>query len=353
MDVAVLGTGRLGRFRTSWLAAHPDVERVWIGSRDPSRAKALAAEIGARGGSVDDVLAQELDAAVVSSSTDQHAPQVATAIERGVPTLCEKPLALTLEETEELVQGVERASGFLQVSFQRRFDPGFAALRAAIADGSIGTVYSVRLNSHDHEPAEARFIATSGGIFRDLHVHDFDVARWLTGAEVQEVYAVGAVRKWPQYGEAGDVDTAAVLLTMDDGTPIVLSGTRHDPRGYDFRAEVFGSRETLTAGLDWRTPLTSVEASAPALGRDPYRGFFDRFAGAFEAEMQAFVDAVQRGGPSPCPARDALEALRVAVACERSWRERRPVRPGDVVSDSAPVQVAGGRSSNEVRGPEE
>jgi myo-inositol 2-dehydrogenase / D-chiro-inositol 1-dehydrogenase len=332
MDVAVLGTGRLARFRAKWLAAHPDVDRVWIGSRDVARAESLAAEVGGRGGTISEVLEQNLGAAVVSSSTDQHAPQVSACIARGLPTLCEKPLAMTLEQTQALVNEVEAARGFLQVSFQRRFDPGFAALRTAIASGSIGTVYHVRLNSHDHEPAEARFIATSGGIFRDLLVHDFDIARWLVGCEVHEVYAVGTVRKWQQYADAGDVDTANVLLTMTDGTPIMLSGARHNPRGYDFRAEVFGSSDTLTAGLDWRTPLNSVEADAPRLGSNPYSGFFDRFGGAFEVEMQAFMEAVQAGKPSPCSASDALEALRIAVACDCSLQLGTSVKLSDVVN---------------------
>jgi myo-inositol 2-dehydrogenase / D-chiro-inositol 1-dehydrogenase len=335
MDVAVLGTGRLARFRATWLAAHPDVDRVWIGSHDLARAESLAAEIGGRGGSVTDVLAQDLGAAVVSSSTDRHAAQVSAYIARGVPTLCEKPLAMTLGQTLALANEAEARTAFLQVSFQRRFDPGFAALRAAIASGSIGTVYTVRLNSHDHEPAEARFIASSGGIFRDLLVHDFDVARWLIGGDVREVYALGTVRHWQRYADARDVDTANVLLTMNDGTTIMVSGTRHDPRGYDVRAEIFGSNDTLTAGLDWRTPLRSVEAHAPVLGEHPYRGFFDRFGRAFEIEMGAFMEAVQTGGPSPCSASDALEALRIAVACDRSLRTGRPVSLSDVVGDDS------------------
>jgi myo-inositol 2-dehydrogenase / D-chiro-inositol 1-dehydrogenase len=335
MDVAVLGTGRLARYRAKWLAAHPDVNQIWIGSRDLARAESLAAEVGGRSGSISEVLEHKPDAAMVCSSTDQHAAQVSACIARGLPTLCEKPLAMTLEQTQALVNEVEAANGFLQVSFQRRFDPGFAALRTAIASKSIGTVYTVRLNSHDHEPAEARFIATSGGMYRDLFVHDFDIARWLIGCEVQEVYAVGTVRKWQQYADAGDVDTANVLLTMTDGTPIMLSGTRHNPRGYDFRAEVFGSSDTLTAGLDWRTPLTSVETQAPVLSNNPYRGFFDRFGSAFEVEMQAFLEAIQTGKPSPCSAADALEALRIAVACDRSQRLGRPVKPSDVISDAS------------------
>ncbi|MEY4532145.1 MAG: hypothetical protein RLZZ156_2868 [Deinococcota bacterium] len=331
MNIAVLGTGRLARFRAKWLAAHPDVKTIFIGSHDRTRAENLASEIGGRGGLINEILElPRLNAAVVSSSTDQHAVQVMRCVERGLPTLSEKPLAMTLEATQAIAKKVRSVNGFLQVSFQRRFDPGFVALGTAIADGTVGTVYHIRLNSHDHEPAEARFIVSSGGIFRDLLIHDFDIIRWLTGQEVKEVYVTTAVRKWQQYAEAGDADTATVMLTMQDGTPIMLSGTRHNPRGYDFRAEVFGSLHTLAAGLDWRTPLQSLETDAPTLGKNPYHGFFDRFGNAFELEMQHFMQALRHNLPSPCSADDAFAALRIAVACEQAKKLGRPVQVADI-----------------------
>jgi myo-inositol 2-dehydrogenase/D-chiro-inositol 1-dehydrogenase len=280
------------------------------------------------------VLAEDLDAAVVSSSTDQHPAHIRAFVERGVPVLSEKPIALTLRETRETLDRVERAGGTLQVSFQRRFDPGFAAARNAVAAGAVGTLYLIRLVSHDHEPSPEHYIPTSGGIFRDLHVHDFDIARWLTGTEVEEVYPKMSVRKWGRFARHDDADTAAVLMTMADGLPVLLSGTRHSPHGYDFRAEVFGSGDSLAVGFGPRTPIREVDGGG-RLPLDPWRGFLDRFGAAFEAEFDAWLQVVTGGRQNPCPGALAHRALRVAVACDRAARERRPVRVEEVSDDAA------------------
>ena len=321
MRVAVLGTGRIGAFRADWLRRHPDVEDVLVGSGDP-----------ARGRPVEEVL-ESVDAVVISSSTPNHPEDIARCAARGLPMLCEKPVALTLRGTRDALAAANGVP--LQVSFQRRFDPGFAEARRLVAAGELGTLYCVRLASHDHEPSPERYIPGSGGIFRDLHIHDFDVARFLTGREVEQVYATGAVRAWDRFARFGDVDTAAILLTMEDGLPVVVTGTRHDPRGYDFRAELFGSEDSVAVGLAVRTPLRSLEPDAPRLDRDPYAGFLDRFAAAFDAEMRAWLELVRGERENPCPGEEALHALRVAIACERSRSEGRPVRLEEVTGDDA------------------
>jgi myo-inositol 2-dehydrogenase/D-chiro-inositol 1-dehydrogenase len=322
MRVAVVGTGRMGAFRAEQLRArgHEPV----VASRDSSRGQPLR-----------DVLAGDVAAAVVSSSTDQHPEHIVACADRGLPILSEKPIALTLRETGETLERVAAAGGTLQVSFQRRFDPGFAAARSAVADGSIGTLYLIRLNSHDHEPSPEHYIPTSGGIFRDLHVHDFDIARWLSGAEVADVCSTVAVRKWERFGRHGDADTAAALLTMEDGLPVLLSGTRHSPYGYDFRAELFGSEDSVAVGLGDRTPIRSLEPDGPQLPAAPWRGFLDRFGRAFEAELDAWLRVVAGEQQNPCPGAEAYEALRIAVACDISVRERRIVRLEEVHEDAA------------------
>jgi myo-inositol 2-dehydrogenase / D-chiro-inositol 1-dehydrogenase len=319
--IAVVGTGRMGAFRAKQVRARGH-EPVVV-SRDRSRGRALR-----------DALADELDAAVVSSSTDEHPEHIVAFVERGVPVLSEKPIALTLRETRTTLDRVSRAGGTLQVSFQRRFDPGFAAARESVESGSIGTLYLIRLNSHDHEPSPEHYIPTSGGIFRDLHVHDFDIARWLTGADVAEVYPVASVRKWERFAQHGDADTAAVLITMDDGLPVLLSGTRHSPHGYDFRAELFGSDDSLAVGLGERTPIRALDADG-SVPRAPWRGFLDRFGAAFEAEFDAWLQLVVGERANPCPGEEAYHALRVAVACDLGARERRPVRLEEVTDDGA------------------
>jgi len=303
----------MGTFRAEWLWAHPDVDEVLVGS--------------VRAGTVEATLDARPDAVVISSATPDHPAQIRACAERGLPMLCEKPIAPTLRETRD---ALDVAGDVLQVSFQRRFDPGFAEARRLVAEGAVGTLYCVRINSYDHEPSPEHFIPGSGGIFRDLHVHDFDIARWLTGAEVERVYATGAVRRWERFARHGDVDTSAALLTMADGMPVAVTGSRHDPRGYDFRVELLGSEDSIAVGLDERTPLRSVEASAPPLGGRPYAGFLDRFAGAFDAELRAWLAFVRGERDNPCPGVAALHALRVALACDVSRAEDRVVRMSEV-----------------------
>jgi myo-inositol 2-dehydrogenase / D-chiro-inositol 1-dehydrogenase len=325
MRVGVLGTGRMGAFRARALAAHPDVEQVFVGSHHGERARELAEAIGGRGGTIDEVLGAELDALVISTATGQHPEHVAAGAQRGLPMLCEKPISIDVADTEATIDLVRKAGVDLQIAFMRRFDAGFRRARELVSTGTLGTVYSVRMCAHDHEPAEERYIATSGGIFVDLHVHDFDMARWLTGREVTEVFATGTVRAWEAYGRQDDVDTSAMVLTMDDGLPVVVTGARHDPIGYDFRAEILGSRDSIVVGVDGRTPVHSVQPDASPAPVDPYQGFLDRFRQAFTDETAAFVDLVLGRGPNHCPPGEALSALRVAGACETSWRERRVV----------------------------
>jgi myo-inositol 2-dehydrogenase/D-chiro-inositol 1-dehydrogenase len=315
----------MGAFRARALADHPDVEVVFVGSHHPDRARELAADIGGRAGTIEEVLDETLDALVISTATAEHPEQVAAGAKRELPMLCEKPISIHLADTEATIEVVRQAGVELQIAFMRRFDAGFRRAQELIAGGAVGTLYSLRMCAHDHEPADERYIATSGGIFCDLHVHDFDMARWLTGREIKEVFATGTVRAWEAYGRQNDVDTSAIVLTMDDGLPVVITGARHDPVGYDFRAEILGSGDSIVIGVDGRTPVHSVQPDAPAPPADPYRGFLDRFNSAFISETAAFVDLVAGRGPNLCQAEAALRALEVAVACERSWRERRVV----------------------------
>ncbi len=315
----------MGAFRAQALAAHPDVERVVVGSHDPDRARHVADPIGARGATIEEVLAEDLDALVISTVTAEHPEHVAAGAERRLPMLCEKPISIHLADTEATIELVREAGVELQIAFMRRFDPGFRQARELVSSGALGTLYSLRMCAHDHEPAPDRYIPTSGGIFCDLHVHDFDMARWLTGREIKEVFATGSVRALESYGRFDDVDSAAMLLTMDDGLPVVVTGARHNPIGYDFRAELFGSGDSIAVGVDDRTPIRSVQPGAPTAPVNPYRGFLNRFNQAFLDETAAFIDLVRGRAPNHCPPEEALSALRVAVACDRSWRDRRVV----------------------------
>jgi myo-inositol 2-dehydrogenase/D-chiro-inositol 1-dehydrogenase len=210
------------------------------------------------------------------------------------------------------------------MGFQRRFDSGYVAASELARAGRLGTIYVVRMAGHDPAPPPPVYIAASGGLFRDFSVHDFDALRFVTGQEVASVYAEGGVLGFPVFSEYGDVDTAAVLLRLSGGTFGVMSVTRHDPLGYDIRMELIGSEDSVAVGVDARTPLRSLEPGVPPPS-DPYPDFQNRFQEAYRAEMAAFIEVAAGRRESPCTARDALESLRIAVACDRSRAEGRPV----------------------------
>jgi myo-inositol 2-dehydrogenase/D-chiro-inositol 1-dehydrogenase len=333
MRIAVLGTGRMAALRVPHLREHAE---VILAGGDPARTAEVARRYGARAAGVDEALAASPDGVVVASATDRHAEQLLAAARLGVPVLCEKPIALSVEDTRAVVEALARGGATVQVGFQRRFDPGFAAARSR----SVGTPYSMRITARDADPAEEHYIPGSGGIFRDMHVHDFDLARWITGREVATVYATGGVRGFERFARHGDVDTSAISLLMDDGMPVLIDGSRHDPRGYDVRMELLGSGDAIVVGLDERTPLARVGGAPPQSCRgapptveppsNPWGSFAERFADAFARETDAFVALVRDGGESACPPESALEALRVAVACDISRAEGRPVSMDEV-----------------------
>ena len=330
MKVGLLGAGRIGALHAGLLAGDTRVEEIRVGDADSQRAESVAAEVGGRPETIKDILWSGPDAVVITTSTPAHAPLILASVEAGIPAFCEKPIALGYDDTVEVVEAVESSGAVLQIGFQRRFDAGYVEARRLVDSGELGTIYSVRLATHDPEPPPEEYIATSGGIFRDLHIHDFDVLRWLTGGEAREVYATGSVRGFDFFGTLGDVDTSAALIAMQDGTVAVLTGGRHDPLGYDVRAEIFGSRDSVAVGVDARTPLRSVEPGTPPSEKDAYPNFQDRFLDAYRAELKYFLSLACGETENPCTARDALEALKLAMAADLSLAEHRPVRVSEV-----------------------
>lgn len=326
MRIALLGAGRIGALHARLLAEHRDVASLAVGDIDVGRAAAVAKAVGAESGDIEHALGAAPDAAVIAAATSAHAELIGACLDRGLPTFCEKPIALDLDQTAAVVERVEREGGVVQIGFQRRFDAGYGEARRLVQSGELGTLYAVRLATHDPEPPHESYIAASGGIFRDLHIHDFDSVRWLTGREVLEVYAVGTVRQYEVFRRHGDFDTAAALLTLEDGVLAVLTGGRRDPLGYDVRAELFGSGDSVAVGLDPGTPLRSVEPGAGGLLAGPrHRHFAARFEAAYREELAAFLELARGRRDNPCTVRDALEALRIAVAADRSVEERQPV----------------------------
>ncbi|MEU6623268.1 Gfo/Idh/MocA family oxidoreductase [Streptomyces litmocidini] len=327
MRIGLIGTGRIGSFHAGVLARHPEVESLVLADADAVRAAGVAGALGAEAApDVDALLGHALDAVVIASATAAHAELIARAARAGLPAFCEKPIALDVPGTLRALDAVTEAGTVLQLGFMRRFDAGYRAAREAVRSGRLGRLHTVRAVTSDPEPPPAAYLPLSGGLFRDCLVHDFDVVRWVTGREVVEVYATGSDAGPAMFREAGDVDTAAAVLTLDDGTLVTATATRCNGAGYDVRMELAGERDQIVVGLDDRTPLTSAEPQGPAAPDKPWPGFLERFAPAYEAELDAFVRLVRGEAPNPCDGREALAALRIAEACERSRRERVPVR---------------------------
>ncbi len=319
----------MGAIRVEDLVGDDRVDEVLIANRNGQRADDLAARWGASSVPWEGITAVSVDAVVVAVGTDAHEQTLLDVLPRGIPVLCEKPIAMTLAQTESAIELAEKSGSRLQIGFQRRFDESIRAVHDIIEHGEIGTLYSLSMTARDHAPSAREFIAGSGGIFRDLHVHDFDLVRWLTGSEVETVYATTAVREHRDYSDFDDADVSSVIAVTTSGVQVTIGGARHDARGHDVRLEAFGSKDSVSAGLNPRTPLRPLEGGF-ALSNDPYRGFVDRFREAFRTETQTFVSFARNEIDNPCPPDAALESLRIAIACEKSLATRASVRVSDV-----------------------
>ena len=326
MRVGLAGVGRIGAFHAQTLRDLDAVDELVVTDLDATAARQLGEQLGVEvADSPEQALASGVDGWVIATATPGHAPLLRLGVEAGVPTFCEKPVAATLEETVELAKLVSAASTPVHVGFQRRFDRGYQRAARAVAEGELGFVHTVRASTHDQAPPHASYIPTSGGLFRDCSIHDFDIVRFVTGREVRTVFAVGANKGASFFSEAGDVDTAAAVLTLDDDTLVTVTATRYSGAGHDVRMEVIGSAGTLGVGYDSSLTVTSAEEGVDFPAGPPHWSFMERFLPAYRAELTAFTEVAAGRRPSPCTVQDALEAFRVAEACELSRAERRPV----------------------------
>jgi myo-inositol 2-dehydrogenase/D-chiro-inositol 1-dehydrogenase len=336
LHIGVIGVGRIGAFHVETLRTLAGVGAVTVADADAARAGAIAAELGTQTAATSEALIEAgIDALVIATATPAHAPLLLLAADAGLPAFCEKPVALDLATMDHVLDHVERTRTLVQIGFQRRFDVGYRAARDAVRTGALGNVLVLRAATHDPEPPAEAYVVHSGGIFRDLHIHDFDAVRYVTGQEIVEVYADGAVRETAWFEQHGDVDTAIATMRLSGGTLGILSGTRHDPLGYDVRLELFGTADSVAVGVDARSPIRSVEPGATQPGANGYRNFLERFEAAYRRELAVFVDVVRTGAESPCPLADARAALIVALAADRSRAERRPVSIEEVASAQA------------------
>jgi myo-inositol 2-dehydrogenase/D-chiro-inositol 1-dehydrogenase len=335
--IAVIGAGRIGQTHAETLAAEPGVTQLMVADIDEPRAAEVAQRLAATALPVADAL-DAADALVIAAPTSAHADLIRAGLARRIPIFCEKPLAIDLAATYRLVDEIEAAETPFQLGFQRRFDAAYREARRLVATGSMGTLYAIHMTAHDHEPPPEHYIPTSGGFFRDAAIHDFDAIRWLTGDEVDTMYADGEVRGFEAFARHGDVDTAACIMRMTSGVMGALAGGRHNPRGYDIRMELVGSADSVAIGLSERTPIRPLDDGVWPM-RSGWTGFAERFAEAYREELRTFVGVAASRAPSACTARDGLEAMRIAEAATRSRLERRTIEMSEITLERAGKEV--------------
>ncbi|RMB61647.1 Gfo/Idh/MocA family protein [Tessaracoccus antarcticus] len=334
-SLALLGIGRIGIMHARILAAHPLVERLVLADVDPQRAAQTAAELGCESALVEVVLDPDnplsLDGLVIATGTDTHADLLITAATIGLPTYCEKPIALDLEQALAAQRALEEARLPHHIGFQRRFDAGYTRARQLLEAGELGELRRFHALTCDPQPPADRFIPGSGGVFLDCNVHDFDILRWVTGREVVEVYATGSARGSKAFAENNDFSDSVAILTCDDGTVGSVHSSRYNGQGYEVRLDLMGTQGSANVGLDNRVPFRSVEDGVEFPPEAPWDDFIARFLPCYERELDHFLRNTMVGLPSACTAGDAVEALKIALACNKSRDEHRPVRISEIL----------------------
>ena len=332
LRIAVLGAGRIGKMHAELIARQvPGATLAMVQDINADAAAAVGQQFDApHTTEVGAVLASaDVDAVAICSSTDTHVPFMIAAANAGKAIFCEKPISLDLAKVDEALAVIKSSGVPFQVGFNRRFDAAHDSVRSAVIDGSVGDLHMVRISSRDPAPPPIPYIKVSGGIFLDMMIHDFDMARFITGSEVVDVYAQGAVRIDPAIGEAGDLDTAVVMLRHENDCITTIDNSRQAVYGYDQRVEAFGS-----GGMAFsENPLTHTGMRRSAAGTIsqtiPYF-FLDRYIPSYVEEWRSFVGYVTNGGDSPVGPNDGRAPLVIGLAAWKSYRENRRVRCDEI-----------------------
>ena len=329
LKIGIIGAGRIGKIHAENIARFiPQAELAGIADikltdEQAAWAKSLGAELVSR--DPQDLLNNSsIEAILICSSTDTHADFVVAASEAKKHIFCEKPVDLTVPKVKKALEASKKAGVKLQIGFNRRFDHNFARIREYTRAGEIGDVHIVKITSRDPAPPPAEYVAVSGGIFLDMAIHDFDMARFQAGSEITEVYAAGAVLVDPAIGKAGDIDTALINLRFANGAIGVIDNSRKAAYGYDQRVEVFGSKGAAAAEND-KPNTVKLSSEKGVTGEKPLYFFLERYKQAFIDEMVSFIDAVQNDKPLAVTGEDGLENMYAALAAGKSLKEKRPV----------------------------
>ncbi len=334
LNIGIIGAGRIGKVHMQSITYNVPTAKV-LGITDVFKdgLQELADKYGIEKVYADykEMLADEaIDAVLVCSSTDTHADISIEAAKAGKHVFCEKPVDLTPEKVKAVIDAVAEAGVKLQVGFNRRFDHNFAHVRSLINEGKVGNLELIKITSRDPEPPPAEYAAVSGGMFLDMTIHDFDMARFLAGSDVTEVYASATCLVDPAIGEAGDVDTAIINLKFENGALGVIDNSRRAAYGYDQRIEVFGSLGAAMASNDTPTNVTVMNSDGVTTDK-PLYFFLERYMQSFRDEMVQFVDAVLNDKPTPTTGLDGLNSILVALAAKKSVKEGRPVKISEIM----------------------
>lgn len=340
ITLGLVGVGRIGVMHAHNIAAlngvlRPQNINVQLRLTDVAaeHARAVAGGLGAEFlPSVDALLESGIDGLVIATGTGTHPDLIRAGVDAGVPVFCEKPVAMNVADALPVLEYIKANTGTVQIGHQRRFDAGYLEAKRAFEARELGWIHSLRAVTCDMTPPPVDFLATSGGLFRDCSVHDFDILRWLTGRDIVEVYAKGSNKGDPAIGQVGDVDTALAVVTFDDGTLGSVVASRYNGAGHDVRLEIQGSAGSLMVGLDEKAALASAEAGVAFPSGEPHRTFAERFDQAYRSEMAAFVELVLGQRDNPCTPEDAVAASRVADAAQESLETGVPVRVATAVT---------------------
>ncbi len=330
LKVGLLGAGRIGQVHAAVVAAHDGSKLAAISDVYAPAAEELAAKYHAQVRSSDEIIADEaINAVLIATSTDTHSDLIEAATQAGKAVMCEKPVDLSLERARACLEAVSATGRPVMIGFNRRFDPSFAAIRDSLAAGQIGKAELLSVTSFDPAPPPVEYIKVSGGMFRDMMIHDFDMTNFIMGETPVSISASGACLVNPEIGRAGDIDTAVVTLSYADGKIAVIKNSRRAAYGYDQRLELLGADGLLQAqNMLENTVIKSTGQGV--ISAKPTYFFIERYLPAYKAEWAAFVAAVQEGDDMPVSLQDGVQALAMAEAAQRSFDSSRPVRLADV-----------------------
>ncbi len=328
IKVGVIGVGRIGKLHLENIAVRiPSAEVIAVADTFVEAATEMGEQFGVKNVSSNyrDILSMpDVDAVIICSPTDTHAQYTIEAAEAGKHIFCEKPLDLSLERIRQVLDVIEKTGVKLMIGFNRRFDPNFAKIQQMVKDGKIGEPQILRITSRDPKPPPAEYVAVSGGMFLDMTIHDFDMARFIMGSEVVEVYAKANVLVDPAIGEAGDVDTAITILSFENGAIGAIDNTRQAVFGYDQRLEVLGSEGMVNIDNNYHDTHSYYNKEG-SHGPLPLDFFMDRYIESYEIEMKAFIDALVNEEDIPVHGKDGLISVAIGLAAKKSASENRPV----------------------------